>query len=66
MGNVCRNCNRGYEYEADEFVCDVCGAKNHADGSWSVPADREDINEMERHIEDYDDQEYRRTGRNLV
>jgi len=56
----CRNCGRGGTWNNDEFICEVCGATNHTDGSVSYVGTREAVDEMERRIRDYDDWEYER------
>ena len=48
---VCRNCGRGYEHDYLPFVCEVCGATNHEDGSIEYDAD---TREMEYRIDQYD------------
>ena len=55
MSKICGNCGRGYEHENDSFVCEVCGAENHSDGSYSYDGSRDAVCDMQESINDYDD-----------
>jgi len=60
---TCKNCGRGYEHDDLPFVCEVCGAENHEDGSWSYDGSREAVEDMEGRMREYDDAEWCRHGR---
>jgi len=55
MSYICNNCGRGYEHESPDFVCEVCGARNCADGSVSYDGSHEAVEEMKARCAEYDE-----------
>jgi hypothetical protein len=53
MMRMCNRCGRGYD-QALPFVCSVCGAQNHEDGTIEYDSSREACEESARRIQDYD------------